>query len=284
MISDDQLYQLAIFLGSVSMLLIVLYHFLEVNAENDDKATPLSAERKADTVPGAKPLSVRYTCVCRMGLELQGMRREIERGETKDTEDSVVDLTWLGVLRSYKSRSLLSALCMRSAVFIAQGTGDTKMFVRNAMYALLGIVICTRRRNDCCSMLVRRLLMSYPSVLICLHARSPSESRRIRWITWSFVRVHDLVKVFVVKKVAPALCSHQRASSSHHGRPNDPVLLLHLLQQLLVVQLRSCKIAKSYCVRFSCLLVPPFLGVLLRWHHRNDGCHQSSPRVGKISI
>ncbi|KAL2034528.1 hypothetical protein VTO58DRAFT_105242 [Aureobasidium pullulans] len=56
MISDDQLYQLAIFLGSVSMLLIVLYHFLEVNAENDDKATPLSAERKADTVPGAKPV------------------------------------------------------------------------------------------------------------------------------------------------------------------------------------------------------------------------------------
>ncbi|KAK6008296.1 hypothetical protein QM012_000199 [Aureobasidium pullulans] len=55
MITDDQLYQLAIFLGSVSMLLIVLYHFLEVNAENDDK-TPLSAERKADTVPGARPV------------------------------------------------------------------------------------------------------------------------------------------------------------------------------------------------------------------------------------
>ena len=101
-----------------------------------------------------------------MGLELQGMRREIERGETKDTEDSVVDLTWLGVLRSYKSRSLLSALCMRSAIFIAQGTGDTKIFVKNAMYALLGIVICTRRRSDCCSNVVRRPLMSYPSVLI----------------------------------------------------------------------------------------------------------------------
>ncbi|CAD0109602.1 unnamed protein product [Aureobasidium uvarum] len=55
MITDDQLYQLAIFLGSVSMLLIVLYHFLEVNAEDDAK-TPLSAERKADTVPGAKPV------------------------------------------------------------------------------------------------------------------------------------------------------------------------------------------------------------------------------------
>lgn len=34
MISDDELYSLAIFLGSASMLLIVLYHFLEVNAKD----------------------------------------------------------------------------------------------------------------------------------------------------------------------------------------------------------------------------------------------------------
>ncbi|KAF2691082.1 hypothetical protein K458DRAFT_382660 [Lentithecium fluviatile CBS 122367] len=33
MISDSQLYSLAIFLGSAAMLLIVLYHFLEVNSE-----------------------------------------------------------------------------------------------------------------------------------------------------------------------------------------------------------------------------------------------------------
>lgn len=33
MISDNQLYSLAIFLGCISMLLIVLYHFLEVNAK-----------------------------------------------------------------------------------------------------------------------------------------------------------------------------------------------------------------------------------------------------------
>lgn len=33
MISDNDLYTLAIFLGSLSMLLIVLYHFLEINAE-----------------------------------------------------------------------------------------------------------------------------------------------------------------------------------------------------------------------------------------------------------
>lgn len=34
MITDNQLYTLAIFLGSASMLLIVLYHFLEVNSED----------------------------------------------------------------------------------------------------------------------------------------------------------------------------------------------------------------------------------------------------------
>ncbi|KAF2034899.1 hypothetical protein EK21DRAFT_55674 [Setomelanomma holmii] len=34
MITDNQLYSLAIFLGSASMLLIVLYHFLEVNSED----------------------------------------------------------------------------------------------------------------------------------------------------------------------------------------------------------------------------------------------------------
>jgi oligosaccharyl transferase complex subunit OST4 len=34
MISDSQLYSLAIFLGSSAMLLIVLYHFLEVNSED----------------------------------------------------------------------------------------------------------------------------------------------------------------------------------------------------------------------------------------------------------
>jgi len=51
MISDASLYSLAVFLGSASMLLIVLYHFLEINAKD---ATPLSQERKADALP-AKP-------------------------------------------------------------------------------------------------------------------------------------------------------------------------------------------------------------------------------------
>jgi oligosaccharyl transferase complex subunit OST4 len=34
MITDNQLYSLAIFLGSAAMLLIVLYHFLEVNSDD----------------------------------------------------------------------------------------------------------------------------------------------------------------------------------------------------------------------------------------------------------
>ena len=51
MISDDDLYTLAIFLGSLAMLLIVLYHFLEVNAMDDastqseDKAFSKSASQ-----------------------------------------------------------------------------------------------------------------------------------------------------------------------------------------------------------------------------------------------
>ncbi|MCJ1278115.1 hypothetical protein MMC21_005929 [Puttea exsequens] len=57
MISDADLYTLAIFLGCLSMLLIVLYHFLEVNAKDDlpanpdDKAAPASAKGGAQT-PG----------------------------------------------------------------------------------------------------------------------------------------------------------------------------------------------------------------------------------------
>lgn len=51
MISDNDLYKLAVFLGSVSMLLIILYHFLEINAKDDPVAgipAPLTDERKAD--------------------------------------------------------------------------------------------------------------------------------------------------------------------------------------------------------------------------------------------
>jgi oligosaccharyl transferase complex subunit OST4 len=39
MISDDELYTLAIFLGSAAMLMIVLYHFLEVNSDEAEVKT-----------------------------------------------------------------------------------------------------------------------------------------------------------------------------------------------------------------------------------------------------
>ncbi|KAF2088876.1 hypothetical protein K490DRAFT_39069 [Saccharata proteae CBS 121410] len=51
MISDTSLYTLAIFLGSAAMLMIVLYHFIEVNAKDD---ALLSTERRRDSIPGGK--------------------------------------------------------------------------------------------------------------------------------------------------------------------------------------------------------------------------------------
>ncbi|USP74385.1 uncharacterized protein yc1106_01659 [Curvularia clavata] len=50
MITDSQLYSLAIFLGSAAMLLIVLYHFLEVNSEDhktEEKPRVAAAKAKA---------------------------------------------------------------------------------------------------------------------------------------------------------------------------------------------------------------------------------------------
>jgi oligosaccharyl transferase complex subunit OST4 len=47
MITDDELYRLAVLLGSATMLLIVLYHFLEVNAAEEpaesEKSGPSSS-------------------------------------------------------------------------------------------------------------------------------------------------------------------------------------------------------------------------------------------------
>ncbi|EXJ55393.1 hypothetical protein A1O7_08320 [Cladophialophora yegresii CBS 114405] len=59
MISDSQLYSLAIFLGSAAMLLIVLYHFLEVNAQDDESsaASDLKKDEKAG-VGAVKPVGV----------------------------------------------------------------------------------------------------------------------------------------------------------------------------------------------------------------------------------
>ncbi|OJJ73472.1 hypothetical protein ASPBRDRAFT_194419 [Aspergillus brasiliensis CBS 101740] len=37
MITDEELHRLAVFLGSCAMMMIVLYHFLEVNAKDDEE-------------------------------------------------------------------------------------------------------------------------------------------------------------------------------------------------------------------------------------------------------
>lgn len=57
MISDDDLYTLAIFLGSLAMLLIVLYHFLEVNAISDGAQ---QSEEKASS-KSTSPAQVRVS-------------------------------------------------------------------------------------------------------------------------------------------------------------------------------------------------------------------------------
>ncbi|KAJ6183762.1 hypothetical protein N7519_005063 [Penicillium mononematosum] len=45
MISDDDLYRLAIFLGSCAMMMIVLYHFLDVNASEEEPESAESASQ-----------------------------------------------------------------------------------------------------------------------------------------------------------------------------------------------------------------------------------------------
>lgn len=55
MISDDDLYRLAIFLGSCAMMMIVLYHFLDVNA-SDESADSVS-DTKSSATPAAAEVS-----------------------------------------------------------------------------------------------------------------------------------------------------------------------------------------------------------------------------------
>jgi oligosaccharyl transferase complex subunit OST4 len=54
MISDDDLYRLAVFLGSAAMVLIVIYHFLEVNTTEDDIAAEKPIAAKPVAQPGAR--------------------------------------------------------------------------------------------------------------------------------------------------------------------------------------------------------------------------------------
>ncbi|TPX17054.1 uncharacterized protein E0L32_012288 [Thyridium curvatum] len=58
MISDDDLYRLAIFLGSAAMVLIVIYHFFEINAREEDGAKETSGT-KARAATGKQASSTR---------------------------------------------------------------------------------------------------------------------------------------------------------------------------------------------------------------------------------
>ena len=59
MISDNQLYSLAVFLGCLSMLLIVLYHFLEVNAKEDEPTKTTAAEKSSQGTTTAASQGIR---------------------------------------------------------------------------------------------------------------------------------------------------------------------------------------------------------------------------------
>lgn len=55
MISDNDLYRLAIFLGSAAMILIVLYHYIEANSTGEKHAdTKVAAKARAQPTPAAK--------------------------------------------------------------------------------------------------------------------------------------------------------------------------------------------------------------------------------------
>lgn len=56
MITDDGLNSLAIFLGALAMLMIVLYHFLEVNAKDDSIPEQKTAPTKIATPSQQKTL------------------------------------------------------------------------------------------------------------------------------------------------------------------------------------------------------------------------------------
>ncbi|KAK6203961.1 hypothetical protein LQW54_008654 [Pestalotiopsis sp. IQ-011] len=51
MISDDDLYRLAIILGSVAMVLIVLYHFFEVNSSDSALAEKAATAKPVQQAP-----------------------------------------------------------------------------------------------------------------------------------------------------------------------------------------------------------------------------------------
>jgi len=59
MISDDELYRLAIFLGCASMILIVIYHYFEVNADENQPAVPVKTKTSVKATPQTAPASTK---------------------------------------------------------------------------------------------------------------------------------------------------------------------------------------------------------------------------------
>ncbi|KAI9834111.1 MAG: hypothetical protein M1826_005222 [Phylliscum demangeonii] len=63
MISDKDLYSLAVFLGSMAMLLIVLYHFLEINAKSEPvppSTGPMTGVEQVLATPKSRKSSAAY--------------------------------------------------------------------------------------------------------------------------------------------------------------------------------------------------------------------------------
>ena len=66
MISDNELYSLAVFLGSLAMLLIVLYHFLEVNAIDEN---PIAASSTGKAVAKSAAQGVQRDRIATQGKQ-----------------------------------------------------------------------------------------------------------------------------------------------------------------------------------------------------------------------
>lgn len=58
MISDTDLHRLAMFLGSCAMMMVVLYHFLEVNAQDDESVEDSSVAGTVKSSGDAKPAPI----------------------------------------------------------------------------------------------------------------------------------------------------------------------------------------------------------------------------------
>ncbi|KAI9373373.1 Oligosaccaryltransferase-domain-containing protein [Aspergillus egyptiacus] len=61
MITDNDLHRLAVFLGSCAMMLIVLYHFLEVNAKDDEDDTVSTAKKSTGGSTNTTPRAATTT-------------------------------------------------------------------------------------------------------------------------------------------------------------------------------------------------------------------------------